>query len=164
MKKEKKNKKTLVKKIIIFILLIILLGIVATLGLIIYSRTTNVKEKNTITATKTIEETQTIKYIIKIKDYNIQSAIKEITFKTEQEAKSEYNKYEIINEYERREIGLELKKKKLILVMPEKQVLKDIGYNTEIIKTITFENGEKIEIIDQSEIKQCLVNQGYEIK
>lgn len=168
MKKNKKvEKKPKVKRIIKSIFLIILLFIIAVVSYYIYLTSQERKGNNTIIAIKEItenEQTQKITYTIKIKDYNIESAIKEIRFEDKEQAQLEYNKYEIINKYERREIGLELKGKKLTLTMPENQLLQDIEYNTRIIKTMTFENGEKIEVIDQQELNDSLKNQGYTIK
>lgn len=164
-KKVEKNPKA--KRIIKSIFLIILLFIIAVVSYYIYLTSQERTGNNTIIAIKEITEdkqTKEIKYTIKIKDYLIETAIKEIKFETEEQAQLEYNRYETINKYERREIGLELKRKKLTLTMPETQLLQDIEYNTRIIKTMTFENGEKIEIIDQQELKDCLKNQDYTIK
>lgn len=166
-KNKKVEKKPKAKRIIKSIFLIILLFIIAVVSYSIYLTYQRRQGNNTIIAIKEIiedEQTKEIKYTIKIKDYLIENAIKEIKFETEEQAQLEYERYEIINKYERRKIGLELKRKKLTLTMSETQLLQDIEYNTRIIKTMTFENGEKIEIIDQQELKDCLKNQGYTIK
>lgn len=149
------------------ILIIILLLILILVGYFIFNALRNNSEANTkIIAIKEItenERTQKITYTIKIKDYLIETATKEIKFKTKEQAQLEYNRYEIINKYERREIGLELKGKKLTLTMPETQLLQDIEFNTKR-KIIVTENGEEIEFIDQQDLKDCLKNQGYTIK
>lgn len=161
-----KEKKSVLKRIIKSIFLIILIFVLLiTIGTI-YSMFNNKLKNNTIIATKTIIEDgqeQKIKYKIRIKDYVIESAIKEITFKTAEEAKSELGRYEMINIYERREIGLEAKNKKLILTMPIEQLLQDIEYTKDKI-FIKTEDGEEKETIEQDELKKCLINQGYEIK
>lgn len=154
------------KKIVILIIAIILIIV----GVFTFFILNNIeKNKNTkIIATKVLiteyGQEQQIKYTIKIKDYDMQSAVKEITFKTEQEAKLEYDRYEIINKYEKREIGLELKKEKLILTMPEEQFLIDIEYDTENDTAIISQVGKDKTIINQEELKKCLINQGYEVK
>lgn len=165
MKKNKKVEKK-PKKIIKAIFLITILFILAVVSYSIYLTSQERKGNNTIIAIKEItenEQTQKITYTIKIKDYNIESAIKEIKFETEEQAQAEYYKYEILNKYERREIGEELKGKKLILTMPENQLLQDIECNTNR-KLIITESGEEVEIIDQQELKDSLKKQGYTIK
>lgn len=166
MKKNRKENKPRKKAIKRSILLIFLFLIIAFITLSVYFTFKDVKKTNSITATKIVtenEQEQKIKYTIKIKNYEIQSAIKELTFKTKEEAQQEYNRYEIINAYERREIGLELKGKKLILTMPIKQLTQDIEWNENKI-IIQTKNGQEIETIDQIELKKCLIDQGYEIK
>lgn len=158
--KKKINK----KRILILIMLLILILV----GYFIFDLLkSNDEYKNTkIIAIKEITEnaqTQKITYTIKIKDYLIETATKEIKFETKEQAQLEYNRYEIINKYERREIGLELKGKKLTLTMPETQLLQDIEFNTKR-KIIVTESGEEIEFIDQQDLKDCLKNQGYTIK
>lgn len=157
--KKKINK----KRILIIILLLILIFV----GYFIFNALRNNSEANTeIIAIKEItenEQTQKITYTIKIKDYLIETATKEIKFETEEQAQLEYNRYETINKYERREIGLELKGKKLTLTMPETQLLQDIECNIES-KIIVTESGEEIEFIDQQDLKDCLKNQDYTIK
>lgn len=161
--KESKSKKNKALKILSLILAII---IVIITSIFIYSMLfTNKTKNNTITAVKTITteygQNQEVKYTIKIKDYKLESAVKEITFQTEEEANLEYNRYQIINEYEVREIGLELNNKKLILTMPEKQFKLDINYKNR--SNLIYE-GEEDEQINQEELKQCLIDQDYQIK
>lgn len=158
------KKKVDKKRLIILIVLIIILVIIARF---IYSLSNNEEEENTITAIKVIfegnEQNLDIKCIIKIKDYNIERAIKEITFENEQEAELKYRVYQTVNEYERKGLELELKKKQIIITMTEEQLLQELEYKKQktIMKT---ENGEEKEIIDQNELKQCLINKGYIIK
>lgn len=158
------KKKVDKKRLIILIVLIIILVIIARF---IYSLSNNEEEENTITAIKVIfeenEQNLDIKCIIKIKDYNIERAIKEITFENEQEAELKYRVYQTVNEYERKGLELELKKKQIIITMTEEQLLQELEYEKKktILKT---ENGEEKEIIDQNELKQCLINKGYIIK
>lgn len=154
------------KKIIVLIVLVILILTITYFIFDILKKNTK-QEDIKIVATKIVEENrqkEITTYTIKIKDYNIESIIKEIIFETEEKAKSEYNKYEIINEYEQREIGLELNKKKLILTMPEKQFKYDIEYKEEYSTTIMTQLGEQKEIINQEKVKELLLQQGYEIK
>lgn len=161
--KENKPVKRTIKRSALVIFLFILIAFVV---FSIYCTFRDVKKFNTIKATKILTENgqeQKIKYTIKIKNYEIQSAIKEFTFKTKEEAQAQYNRYEIINAYERREIGLELKGKKLILTMPIKQLIQDIEWNENKI-IIQTKNGQEKETIDQIELKKCLIDQGYEIK
>ena len=158
------KKKVDKKRLIILIVLMIILVIIARS---IYSLSNNEEEENTITAIKVIfeenEQNLDIKCIIKIKDYNIERAIKEITFENEQEAELKYRVYQTVNEYERKGLELELKKKQIIITMTEEQLLQELEYKKQ--KTITkTENGEEKEIIDQNELKQCLINKGYIIK
>lgn len=154
------------KRIILLIILVILMLIIAYFAFDILKN--NSKQEDTkIVATKIVEENkqkEITTYIIKIKDYNIESIIKEIIFETEEEAKLEYNKYETINKYEQRGIGLELKKEKLILTMPEKQFKYDIEYKEEYSTTVITQLGEQKEIINQEKVKELLLQQGYEIK
>lgn len=158
------KKKVDKKRLIILIVLMIILVIIARS---IYSLSNNEEEENTITAIKVIfeenEQNLDIKCIIKIKDYNIERAIKEITFENEQEAELKYRVYQTVNEYERKGLELELKKKQIIITMTEEQLLQELEYKKQktIMKT---ENGEEKEIIDQNELKQCLINKGYIIK
>lgn len=163
-KQKTQNKKTIWKKIIKVLGIIFILVIALIIAMLIKSILKNETKNNKIVATK-IENEQNIKikYTIKINDYEIESAIKEIKFETKQEAEAEYNRYKIINKYERREIGLQLKNKKLVLTMPENQLLQDIEYNKEKIITLT-DDGREIETINQNELKQCLINKGYIIK
>ena len=161
--KENKSVKKIIKRSVLLIFLVILIAFTV---FSIYCTFRNVKKSNTIIATKIVtenEQEQKIKYTIKIKNYEIQSAIKELTFKTKEEAQAQYNRYETINLYERREIGLELKGKKLILTMPIKQLTQDIEWNENKI-IIQTKNGQEKETIDQIELKKCLIDQGYEIK
>lgn len=172
MKKNKKLKETsqerkpALKRTIKIIILIILLAVLMMATCSIYSLFKDELKNNTITAIKEVienEQKEKIKYTIKIKNYEIESATKELIFETEEEAQVEYNRYEIINKYERREIGLELKNKKLILTMPESQLLQDIEYMQDKI-TIIIKNEEEKEILDQEVLKKCLKEQGYEVK
>lgn len=164
--KQEKEKNKRPKRIKRIILLIILLFILILSAYAIYSIFKDELKNNTIIAIKeTIEDEQQqeIKYIIKIKNYEIESAIKEITFKSKQEAQSEYNRYEIINEYEERKLGLNQKGKKLKLLMPENELLQDIECSQDKIIVVT-KNGEEKEIINQEELKKCLIEQGYKIE
>lgn len=160
--KEVKLKNKLFK---IIIAIVIILAIMAIINLV-YSIIVGYRMTNkTIVATKSITTEfgtkQEIKYEIKIKNYEIQNILKEITFETEEEAKLEYSRYEIINKYELREIGVELKKKKLIFAMPEKQFKLDINYKD--CNNIIDESEEETRI-NEEELIKCLTNQGYEIK
>ncbi len=167
MKKEKVKKKGKVKKIILLILLVIIITLI-TMFLINVLRPTNETEtkNDKITAIKTeryFNQEEEIKYEIVVKDYKLQKIKKTLSFKTEDEAKLEYNKYETINKYERRNIGLELKGKKLILDMPEDQFFEDIGYNIED-NTILITDGNKEELVNLEAVRTALRNQGYTIK
>lgn len=161
--KSKMNKK---KKIIITIILILILISIGVFVLNILENDTNLQD--TIIATKTISEEnqakQDIKYIIKMKDYNLEDITKEITFETEQEAKAEYERYKIINKYEKREIGLELQKKKLILTLPEEQLKQELEYEEYKNITMIISSDERKEVINQEYLKELLQDQGYTIK
>lgn len=172
MKKNKKleniNKESEIKKnkTLKILILILAITIVIITSIFIYLMLfTNKTKNNTITAIKTITteygQNQEVKYTIEIKNYKIESVVKEITFQTKEEANLEYNRYQIINEYEVREIGLELNNKKLILTMPDKQFKLDINYKNR--SNLIYE-GEEDEQINQEELKQCLIEQDYQIK
>jgi len=161
--KKSNPKKNKLLKILLLILIIIILLITSNF---IYSMLfINKIKNNKIVAVKTITteygQNQEVKYIIEIKDYGIEKILKEIKFQTEDEARLEYNRYEIINRCEKREIGIELNKKKLILTMPQEQFELDINYRGR--RDMTYE-GEINKRITQETLKQYLTDQGYEIK
>ena len=156
------HKKSKVKKIVwvILIVLIVIFSLILTIR--------KKDENKTIIATKTIsyanESEENTKYKIKIKDYDIENIQKEITFDTEEQAQLEYERYQIINKYERKNLNVQINKKKLTILMTEDQFKEDIEYNEQ--KNITYINseGEQKEIINQEEIINALIEQGYTIK
>lgn len=157
-------KKALSKKKIL-ILLIFTIVVVCLLFFVL--RNHNKKQSYKIIATKVIiqyEQEQIVEYVIEIKDYKIESAVKEITFNTAEEAEAEYKRYEIINECEQRGYNLELKNKKLTVAMPEKQFKMDINYDDRSNIIMVLEKGKEISVINQEELKQCLIDQDYQIK
>lgn len=153
------------KKLIVLIGVIIFVTAITTfmIGTI---KSINKEENCVIVATKDDEENfqNEIKYKIKIKNYDIESVQKEITFDTEEQAQLEYQRYEIINEFERKNLNVQIKKKKLTIQMTEEQFKEDIEYDEQ--KNITYINseGEQKEIMNQEEIINALVKQGYTIK
>ena len=156
------HKKSKVKKMVwvILIVLIVIFSLILTIR--------KKDENKTIIATKTIpyanESEENTKYKIKIKDYDIENIQKEITFDTEDQAQLEYERYQIINKYERKNLNVQIKKKKLTILMTEDQFKEDIEYDEQ--KNITYINseGEQKEIINQEEIINALIEQGYTIK
>lgn len=159
----KSSKKKKITTIIIISLILIFIGI-----LVLNIVGNNSENNETIIATKTITEENQIKqdvqYTIKVKDYNIELITKKIVFETEQEAKTEYKRYETTNKFEGTEIGLELKKKELILTIPEKQLKQELEYTNNNNITILTQTGEKREITNIQLIKEKLQQQGYTIK
>ena len=158
------HKKLKIKKIILAILIVLIL--IAISIIILINRDNN--GNTTIIATKSISDEskaeKEMKYEIKINDYTIESIEKELTFETKEKAQLEYDKYQIINEYERKDINVQIKKKKLLMLMTEDQFKEDIGYDEENNITSMTQTGEQKEIMDQEEIINDLVKQGYTIK
>jgi hypothetical protein len=153
------------KKIILVIIFTIIL-ISVTLLILEIKKDNN--KTTTILANKIIynndEINEKIKYKIKIKNYDIESVQKEITFDTEEQAQQEYERYEIINEYERKNLNVQIKKKKLTIQMTEEQFKEDIEYDEKKNITYISSEGEQKEIMSQGEIINALVKQGYTIK
>lgn len=149
-------------------IILIVLAIILLLSIVLVTSLFNGNfKKNTIKAVK-IEKNngieRTIKYEIKINDFDIYEVKKIIKLNSKDNAQTEYERYEFINKYERRNIGLELKEKKLILTMPVDQLKEDIGYdNKNNIIYVSRENEQK-EVINQDAIKDALQSQGYTIK
>lgn len=156
------RKKSKVKKMVWAILIVLI--VILSLILIIREK----DENKAIIATKTFSNTNELgektKYKIKIKNYDIESVQKEITFDTEEQAQCEYQRYEIINEFERKNLNVQIKKKKLTIQMTEEQFKEDIEYDEQ--KNITYINseGEQKEIMNQEEIINALAKKGYTIK
>ena len=122
-------------------------------------------EKNIkIVATKSSTDGSELKYKIQIKNYDIENIEKEITFKDEEQAQSEYARYNIINAFGGENLNVQIRKEKLIILMTEEQFKEDIEYDEQ--KNITHINssGEQKEIMSQEEIINALVKQGYTIK
>lgn len=154
-----KNKTIIVVATLVFVLLICIYS---------YFRSFAKKDENiSLTATKSVQEngeSYKIKYKIKIKDYIMKSAIKEITFETEEKAQLEYNKYNIINEYERKGYEVQIKNKTLTLNLTQELFIEDIEYDTASNIILVDKNNQETEILNQEEIINALINQGYEIK
>lgn len=162
MKKNKSRKRIILISILIIILMIL---IFPTLFVLIFSNTSGTYK---VVATKIInedEQKQKIKYTIKFKNYEIESAIKEIKCNTLEEVQREYSLYKIINDNEDRGFELELKKKTLTVKMNQSQFLKDIEYDEmDDLITVYDENNQTKLIVDQIKMKECLQQQGYLIK
>lgn len=158
--KKKINK----KRILIILLLLILIFV----GYFIFNALKNNNEANTkIIAIKEItedEQTKEIKYTIKIKDYLIETATKEIKFETEEQAQLEYERYQIINAFENKGWNLQIKNKKITIVMTEERFKEDIEYDKQNSTTYINATGEQKEIINKDEIINLLNNQDYTIK
>lgn len=150
------------KRILVIILLLILIFV----GYFIFNALKNNSEANTkIIARKTlIEDKQDLIYTIKIKDYNIESATKEIKFETEEQAQLEYERYQIINKYENKGWNLQIKNKKVTIFMTGEQFKDDIEYDKRNSITYINAGGEQKEMISQDEIIKALEEQGYTIK
>ena len=102
--------------------IILYLFIIIVLLILIYTNFIG-PTNNTIVATKTIienDQSTTIKYTVKIKDYDVGSIRKVITSSSKKAATNAYEMYETINSCENKGFELELKGKKLIITMPEK--------------------------------------------
>ena len=165
--KQSKEKKSIFKTIKKSILLLFLLFLIIFIIFFIYCGFIDIEKDNTIIATKVLVtengQEQKIKYTIKIRNYEIESAIKEIQYEEKIIAKVEYERYETINIAERKGIDLKIKGKKIILNMPEKELREDLEYTKRKL-IITTKSGEEKKILEQDEIKRCLLNQGYKIK
>ena len=99
-----------------------------------------------------------------MKDYEVLNIQKEITFDTEEQAQLEYERYQIINKYERKNLNVQIKKKKLTILMTEDQFREDVEYDESKNIRLIDSTGEQKEIMDQEEIINALVKQGYTIK
>ena len=159
------HKKLKMKEIVLVVLFTIIL--IGTLLLILEIKKDD-KKNTTILADKIIyaenEVDEKVKYKIQIKNYDIESIQKEITFDTEEQAQLEYERYQIINKYERKNLNVQVKNKKLTILMTEEQFKEDIEYDEQ--KNIMYINtaGEQKEIMSKEEIINALVKQGYTIK
>lgn len=154
------------KKLIILIVVVILITAI-TIFRMCAIKSINKEEKNcVVVATKDDEENfqDKIKYKIQIKNYDIENIQKEITFDSEQQAQSEYARYNIINAFGGENLNVQIKKKKLTIIMTEEQFKEDIEYDEQ--KNITYINsaGEQKEIMSKEEIINALTKQGYTIK
>lgn len=154
------------KRLIILIVVVILITAIATLMIGTIKNISKEEKSCVIVATKKDEENfqNELKYKIQIKNYDIENIEKEITFKDEEQAQSEYARYNIINAFGGENLNVQIKKEKLIILMTEEQFKEDIEYDEQ--KNITHINssGEQKEIMSQEEIINALIKQGYTIK
>ena len=161
MKKEKKKTKK-----IVLIVLLVLLVIIAFFALRIYKTVTTGFDNNTIKAVKTEElDGKKVKTEIKIKfkNYKVETATKTINCISNEQAESEYKKYDFIKQHEIQDIELELKGKKLIISMSEDFLKKELGY-TENDMMVVNANDIPYEPIQQDKLISLLASQGYKIK
>lgn len=119
-----------------------------------------VAEKNEIEG----KSEKKIKYTIKFKDYNIQEIVKTIECDEKDIAQIEYNRYQIINEFESKGYQLEMKNKTIKMILTQELFVEDIEYDETKNITLIAENGKQTKIVNQEEIINCLINQGYTIK
>lgn len=158
------HKKFKIKKIMLAILMVLIL---IAISIIILINREN-KGNTTIIATKSVSDEskaeKEIKYEIKINDYTIENIEKELTFETKEKAQLEYDKYQIINKYERKNLNVQIKKKKLTILMTEDQFREDVEYDESKNIRLIDSTGEQKEIMDQEEIINALIKQGYTIK
>lgn len=155
------------KKKMLIILLTVIIIILAIGVALYYVNKTDRDEKELIKATKNIEneyEKKEVCYGIEMKDYEVLNIQKEITFDTEEQAQLEYERYQIINKYERKNLNVQIKKKKLTILMTEDQFREDVEYDESKNIRLIDSTGEQKEIMDQEEIINALVKQGYTIK
>ena len=105
---------------------------------------------------------KSIKYEIRIKNYNIETVKKIVKMQDKDLAQLEYDRYNIIKEYENKDLEIEIKGKKVVIDVPEDVFLEEIGYDSKRNITYISDDGEK-EIINQNAIKELLREQGYTI-
>lgn len=155
-----KRKKILIKLSIILLIILLILGIA-----IYCLHNFKKNQSELIRAIKNIEnEKKEVCYTLEIKDYAMLNIQKEITFDTEEQAQLEYERYQIINKYERKNLNVQIKKKKLTILMTEDQFREDIEYDESKNIRLIDSTGEQKEIMDQEEIINVLIEQGYTIK
>lgn len=154
------------KKIIIFVIVLILILLIIS-SYFIFLKSKNRDENNIIIATK-IEENNgqniEVRYKIGIDNYDLSIIEKTLIFETEEEAKTQYKIYDIINENQRKGMVLKQDKKKVTIIVPIELFKEEINYQDENTIEYKDENGEIRKIISQNELTEKLITQDYEIK
>lgn len=149
------------------LIILVIISIIIMLIVYLYSLLNNNNKKRDTTIVGIKIENQdnnqkSIKYEIRIKNYNIETVKKIVKMQDKDLAQLEYDRYNIIKEYENKDLEIEIKGKKVVIDVPEDVFLEEIGYDSKRNITYISDDGEK-EIINQNAIKELLREQGYTI-